>query len=195
MIAPVAPRLHTFDRRWVNPMALRPEDVRVEAMAHALALINRFCGHTREPISVAQHSVYASWMCGPGVAGWQALFHDGAEHVLGDMTKWVKHSDACEGYRVAEDAAQRVIYAAMDCPLEMLPEVEAADRLLVRYEGTQGYGEDWLVGHPAYPTLTAEERAQIERFGPWRFWPWQLAEHLFLERYKELRDLLRTTAH
>lgn len=189
----MTPRLCIYTGRAVNPLALQEQDVCVRSMAHSLALTNRFCGHTVEPISVAQHLVYASWLVlGAGVVtARQALFHDGAEAYLGDMTKWVKHSPACEGFRLAEEAAQRVVYSAVGCPTETLHEVEAADRLLVRFEGLMGLGDDWIVGHPAYPRLTDAEVERVHLANPngepWTFWDWRRAEREFMARYELVR--------
>lgn len=47
----------TYTGRKFYPLDPRPEDVCIEDIAHALALVNRFGGHTRVPYSVAQHSV------------------------------------------------------------------------------------------------------------------------------------------
>lgn len=179
------PIMYTFTQRVVNPLAIDPTLVVIEDLAHQLACINRFCGATKEPISVAQHSVYVSWLS-TGARKRQALVHDGGEAYLGDMTKWLKHSPACAGYRLAETAAQKIVYGVFDCPAETDPEVETADRLMVRYEGMQGYNRDWVVGHPAYAPLTAAEVALIDSFCPWQFWSWRFAERMFLQEYERL---------
>ena len=49
--------LQTFTMRQVYPLDLRPEDVAVEDIAHALSLQCRFAGHTRGLYSVGQHSL------------------------------------------------------------------------------------------------------------------------------------------
>lgn len=188
------PVIYTYTGRRVNPLALAlaPADVDLRDLAHGLALCNRFAGHTREPVSVAQHSVYASHLVPPDLA-LQALLHDGAEAYLGDVTKWVKQSPLMAAYRAAEHAAQEVIYTRFGCPTTTHPLVEAADRLLVRYEGVKGFGAGWIVGdmNPAaagyYPPLTPEEVAAVDGlFDGWRFWGWREAERAFLERFNAL---------
>lgn len=72
-------------RQWF-PLDPRPEDFSLEDIAHSLAIINRYAGHTREPLSVAQHSVMASQIIAPECAAW-GLFHDAAETVIGDMAR------------------------------------------------------------------------------------------------------------
>ena len=73
----------------VDLEALRPDDFDVYDTAVALSRINRFCGHTAEPYSVAQHAVVVSYLV-PDWAALVALHHDSAEAFIGDMPKHVK---------------------------------------------------------------------------------------------------------
>src|SRR4051812_2148358 len=100
----MAPLILTYTGKHVNPFDLKPDDICIEDIAHALALCNRFAGHTKRPMSVAQHSVYVSRLC-PNyrLAG---LLHDASEAYLGDVTKWVKSTHEFEAYREAEDRIQ-----------------------------------------------------------------------------------------
>lgn len=167
----------------VNPLRLRPVDICIEDIAHSLALINRFGGHSRYPINVAQHSVHCSRLCDGTPHALQALLHDAAEYVLGDIVKWLKATDVFIAYRRVERRIQRRIYERFDCHPVTAPDVEMADRLMVRFEGTKAYGDAWVVGHPAYPSLTEEE---LRLVGPWEPWGWEMAERMFLARFNEL---------
>lgn len=177
--------------RWVitlggvrlNPMELRDEEIHVIEVAHALANINRFNGHSRYPINVAQHSVCVSRLCGAGVPGRQGLFHDASEYLLGDITKWLKHTAAFDAYREVEDHVQAVLYRHFACPPEMLPPVREADVLMCRVEAEWAWGPHWS-DVPGYGPLTEAERARI---GPWEPWTWSLAKWEFLKRYEEVR--------
>lgn len=64
---------------------LRPQDMTAEILADALAKINRFGGRTREPWSVAGHSVLVEMLCPPSAKPW-ALLHDAHEAFVGDIT-------------------------------------------------------------------------------------------------------------
>jgi hypothetical protein len=180
----MTPWVITKNGKRLDPTDVQPDQLDIEEIAHALANINRFNGHTKWPISVAQHSVYVSRLVGDGVPGLQGLLHDASEYVLGDITKWLKHTPAFDRYRETEDRIQRVIYAHFGCPEEMLPEVAAADKLMVRVEGEAMWGPNWS-DVPGYGPLTEDERAPV---GKWEPWTWSFARHHFLERFKELRD-------
>lgn len=94
--------IQTFTGRAVDPLNITAGDVCIEDIAHALANICRFGGHTREFYSVAQHSVlaaeYISMFLAPPTstakrtvqARLHALLHDAPEAYLGDHTRPIK---------------------------------------------------------------------------------------------------------
>ncbi len=185
--------IYTFTGRNVSPINLNPEDIDIRDIAHALACCNRFAGHAKFPISVAQHSVYASYLCVGTGSELQALLHDGSEAYMQDITKWVKQLPIMAGYREAEARAQKVIYRVFGCPEEDTDPVKAADNLLVRYELMKGFGKDFTVGgvkadrHKDYPAITDHELKQMEKWYA-EEWTWRMAEHRFLSRFKELTE-------
>lgn len=69
----------------IDLAALRPQDLTAEILGDALAKLNRFGGRTREPWSVAAHSVLVEHLCPPDLRPW-ALLHDAHEAFVGDMT-------------------------------------------------------------------------------------------------------------
>jgi 5'-deoxynucleotidase YfbR-like HD superfamily hydrolase len=135
-------------------------------------------------VSVAQHSVYVSWLC-DGPSALQALLHDATEAYLGDVTKYVKASPEMAGYRAAEDAAWRAVCERFSIPETLAPGVEAADKLMVRYEAMMAWRPEGLPV-PGYGPLTDAELAAMPR---WEFWSWDVAEELFLARYYNLRTV------
>jgi hypothetical protein len=48
----MASKIATSTGRLVDPFAIQPNDLCVFEIAHSLALLNRFVGHTREPYTV-----------------------------------------------------------------------------------------------------------------------------------------------
>lgn len=189
----IQPIMYTYTGSRLNPLELREEDIDLLDIAHALALCNRFAGHTKEPISVAQHCVYAAELLRGTDYELQALLHDASEGYLGDVTKWLKSSPEMTAYRQAEDRLQRLIYRRFGCQEDDAPEVKDADRLLVRYEGYMGFGSHWNVlsmqpgnqeVHADYPLLTQRDKWRVgSLFGGWRCWDWREAERMFIGRY------------
>jgi len=177
------PELHTFSGKIVNPLDLKLEDITTVDIAHALALCNRFAGHTKFPISVAQHSVFVARLCWHTPFALQALLHDASETYLGDVTKWVKQTPEMAGYRSIEERVTKRIFERYGCPTELAQDVEIADRIMVRFEGYKGYGEHFSCNHPNYPPLTKHE---IDRVGKWSPWSWEYAEKIFLAHFRKL---------
>lgn len=176
--------IRTFSGKTVNPLRLRSEDIDIESIAHSLSLINRFVGHTKHAISVAQHSVYVSSLC-TNAHRLQGLLHDGSEAYLGDVTKWLKHSPEMAAYRKAEARAQETIYKRFGCNRNTDTIVEQADRIMVRFEGMRGFGPEFKVDHPNYPPLT---KLEIQRIGKWNPWSAKKAESVFLNNFYALYD-------
>jgi hypothetical protein len=187
------PTITTYSGRNVDVLNLQEEDIDVVDIAHALALCNRFAGHTRWPISVAQHSVGVSLLC-HGVDGTdealQGLFHDATEAYLGDVTKWLKESTYMAGYREVEAHANGVIMAALELPERLHETVLWADKLMCRYEYEIGFGRGMDI--PGWTELTREERDSavrlLERSKLWQpIMTWREAESVFLARLADLR--------
>jgi hypothetical protein len=185
----MTPLILTYTGKHVNPLDLRAEDIDIRDIAHALACCNRFAGHGKQPLSVGQHSVMVSRLCEvtSRIAAIQGLLHDASEYTLGDVTKWLKASPEFVAYREAEARVQRQIFERFDCPVKLLPSVEAADKLMLRFEGERIFGQKqwkkWSAQLPNYPLITYRE---AERIGNWSFWTWRYAEQAFLNQARKL---------
>lgn len=196
------PLILTFTGRRVNPLDIRPEDIDERDVAHHLALINRFNGATSRPITVAQHAVYVSRLLDGTGYEWQALHHDDGEAYVGDVTKWLKESDEMAGFRRAEERAQRSCYEFFNIDPSgyepyakfMHPLVEAADKVMLQYEGGESFHktrvwEPWareVITYARYPQLTDAHRMLI---GNWSPWSWRQAEEAYLLRVRLLRQV------
>lgn len=65
--------------------------VSIEVIAHALSRIPRFGGHCDPFWSVAQHSILCSFFADSKDQALDALMHDAAEAVIGDVVSPLKH--------------------------------------------------------------------------------------------------------
>jgi hypothetical protein len=174
--------IRTFTGKELNPFELKPEDVVIEDIAHSLACLNRFCGHTSRPISVGQHSVYVARLCEGTRFEMKALLHDAAEAYFGEITRWIKRMPQFAAYREVEEAAQAMIWKKFGCTSDGMEEpIRVADRLMVRYEGLKGFGPEFKIDDPDYPDITVEESKKIGKWAPWN---WRESEEIFLVHYR-----------
>jgi hypothetical protein len=92
----------------------------INDIAHALSHMNRFCGHTDFPYSVAQHSVLVYEALKQ--QGFESrldilahgLLHDASEAYLGDVTRPLK--ELLPEYKAIEDRVQKEIYKRLGMP-------------------------------------------------------------------------------
>jgi hypothetical protein len=169
------------------PTAPRPSEVKIKDIAHALACVCRFGGHTREPYSVAQHSVLVSkrlYNLAPNniVLQLHGLLHDASEAYIGDMVRPLKVQ--IPYFMEVEEKLMATIYKGLKVPKLSHGE----ERLLKRADNELLMTErrDILV-----PTKhvwhIAEKPVEID-IDPWN---WVKAEGEFLMRYKFLKKALK----
>lgn len=155
------------------PMDPRPEDVRIDDIAHALSNICRFGGHVKKFYSVAQHSVIVSDHCKDNMAG---LMHDATEAYCGDMVRPLKLQ--LPEYRECERRIWIAICAAFGLPEDLPTEVKFHDNRTLMTERRDLIIETphtWSLekSHPAY-------EGQIYPWGP------EAAEEVFLRTYRAI---------
>lgn len=103
-------------------------DIHITDIAHALARIARFTGHTEgAPLSVAQHSLLVSKYCSPENALW-GLLHDGSEYACVDLPSPIKRKPELAGYRAIEKTMALAICRKFGLPEEEPAEVRLMDR-------------------------------------------------------------------
>lgn len=167
-----ATTMQTYTGKLVDLANFNEEDVRLPDIAHALALINRFTGHTVSPYTVAQHSVVVSQLVDARDA-MHALLHDASEAYLGDVSTPLK--TLLPDYVELENHVQRTILRKFGLKWPIPPAVKVADKraLLNEKSKLMSVHHDW--GISAEPIC-----ASIVLRG------WREAEELFSKRYKEL---------
>lgn len=174
----------TVKRREVYLRDLTPDQIDIEEIAHALARICRYTGHTREHYSVAQHCVFVSRFVSKPAA-FHGLMHDSHEAYLGDPSRPLKKAylDIDYGQKEARAYFDAVIFEKYKV-IRFDDEIHLADEISIATEARDFFGvkdpiEAWgLTAGPAR-----------ERIRPW---PYRKAMAEFLKRFYELKGENRT---
>jgi hypothetical protein len=179
----LGPWVQTYSGRRFWPLDPRIGDVCLEDIAHALANVCRFGGHSKFHYSVAQHSVLVSRLCDPRDALF-GLLHDAAEAYVGDMIRPIKHEPVLEPYCLIEWRVERVVLGFFGLTAEEMPEsVRRADETALATEA-----RDVMLGGQCFPWHLSASPLVLE-FGAdttiVRMTPDE-AETSFLDRYFEL---------
>lgn len=162
----ITTRGHRFD--FLDPYS---SVIDIRDIAHALANACRFTGHSRKFYSVAEHSVFVSYLVEPGFE-FEALMHDAHEAYVGDMATPLKQ--LCPDYKVVARRVDLAIRFAFGLATNEPPEVKAADAHALKIERT------YLVpDHPAWPAQPCGAKPACM--------PPAEAEGRFLARFMELR--------
>lgn len=109
-------KIQTYTGRFVDPLNMKADDIILEDIAHALANICRFNGHSKRFYSVAEHSLNVMNIVasGPNLSTARmkltALLHDASEAYLCDISRPLKCRSEFAFYRVAECKLQYMIY-------------------------------------------------------------------------------------
>lgn len=170
--------IRTYTGRKFWPTDPHAEDVHIEDIAHALALCNRFAGHTQRPYSVAQHSVMMARTFAPGSLErkW-ALMHDAAEAYIGDMVRPLKRHEDMLAFCTVEHRVMACICERFGLPVDIvLTQVDEADQSMCSSEkrdlvrGAEGWRNEKCLYHQ----------------GAVQPWPWWEAEAMFLIEFESL---------
>lgn len=91
------------------------EYVRLEDISHALSMLCRFCGHTREFLSVGEHSVHAASIAQARGHSLQVqrlcLLHDATEAYAADLPRPVKYLPGLrKQYSLVEERLEKAIF-------------------------------------------------------------------------------------
>lgn len=110
--------IETFTGRMVDPFDISLDDICIEDIAHALAFKCRFTGHSRQFVSIAEHSVNVSRLCEEmnyGQFSKAGLLHDASEAYLPDVASPLKQDKIFYQFRVEEFSLQSKIYSKFGC--------------------------------------------------------------------------------
>ncbi len=132
----IDPVVLTRSGQYVNLINPDPATLDIRDIAHSLANIRRFGGHTRVPYTVAEHSIRVSlylkargYTPASQLAG---LLHDASEAYLGDVVSPLKA--LLPDYRVIEKNFERTIELWGNVTFIDRPEIKMADLVLLACE-------------------------------------------------------------
>lgn len=155
-----------------RPVAFDLSSVTIEAIAHGLARVNRFCGATERPYSVAEHSVIlARWVGSDARVG---LLHDAPEALgVADSNGALKKAIA-PNTRAFEAALSAALWKQFsNVPWsELWTPLHAFDQLLGNWEAAFfGFPSadlpDPRLPLPGYPRCLPPECAEAEFLSLW----------------------------
>jgi hypothetical protein len=177
-----SPVITTYSGKLIDPFSPDPQKINIEDIATALSKVCRWNGHINKFFSVAQHSVYVSYMV-PQDQALLGLLHDSTEAYLGDMINPVKHMGSMGDYIALENLFGEAIAKRFDLPtLEKTPEVEEIDHVVLCFEAVN-------LGRSVptrYTDLYRKYKGWLDLI-PFDAWSPQDAQEKFLRRYEYLK--------
>lgn len=183
------------------PTRLKPYDVDIHDIAHALAYTCRFNGHCVQFYSVAQHSAAVSLMMEHQLAAQRftvrdqragallGLLHDASEAYLGDVVAPLKSLELFDAYRAAESRAQVTIENVLLRHIQsayygLLDEVDKKMCVTEAYALLASVPEGWS-------SSTGYTKQECEDAGVFLHskytWKPEVAKWFFLSRYNSLK--------
>jgi hypothetical protein len=166
-------QIQTRSGAYLNFLNPDPNTMFIDDIAHALAQINRFAGHSKFPYSVAQHSILSSRIAPVGMKLY-ALMHDAHEAYVVDVPSPLKA--LLPDYHAIEDRVQDVLRDRFGLPRTFDPLVKTIDRRMLATEA-RALGLTWWreLDDAPYDDMVIEP------------WTWQQARHEFLYEFRKLR--------
>lgn len=171
--------IQTYSGLAFDPFMPSFADIRIEDIAHQLALTNRYGGATKVPYSVAQHSVLVAGFV-PPESRLAALLHDAAEAYLGDVPAPIRRRASLREFNDAENKLRELILLRFEAVHS--PMVDSVDCSITRNESLNprlfpnGPTRDW--------SRWIQPLDGLEPDFP--IWTWQEAEANFLATYQVL---------
>ena len=123
--------IRTISGKYVNVLNPNPDDIVIEDIAHSLAFMPRYGGHTHRFYSVAEHCIRCFYLADPEFK-FETLMHDATEAYLLDMMKPIK--EVLRDYQALEDNLQKVICEKFGLPYPMSKEVKEIDKAMLEME-------------------------------------------------------------
>jgi len=150
-------------------------EICINDIAHALACICRFTGHTKEFYSVAQHSVLMSQIV-PDEFALAALLHDAHEAYVGDVSSPLKQ--LIPDYKELEKKIESAVLSRFGLPASMPDVIKHYDMVMLKTEL-----RDVMHCDDHHEILEGVPYALL-KISPWH---WSLAKVEFIHRFRQLQ--------
>ena len=168
--------IETFTGKRVNPLHMRPEDLDIRDIAHALSQLCRFTGHCKFLYTVGMHSILVAERMEAGFISsptdcLAALLHDATEAYLNDMSRPTKNSIG--QYKEVENRLMGAVVDRFDLHGADWTEIKKIDNALLATEAEQlmpSRGLGWWLPEVAVNTIIPKvsceevEETFLERF-------------------------------
>lgn len=159
----------------------QPAELHIGDVVWALGWVYRFGGHTREPYSVAQHSVHVLGIVEALFDTWihdvdaemrrrvfrTVLLHDATEAFLGDLVGPLKGLPQLAGYKEIEAQWWTCMAKKWDLLDPMPPLVKMADRAMLHAELAFLYGDELVADTTQSNALLATMEAKRQLKTVW----------------------------
>jgi len=174
------PMVELFSGCCVDLSNLDASQVSILDVAHSLAHICRFTGHSRKFYSVAEHSVIGSYQCEPEAA-YDMLMHDVTEALIGDVSTPLK--SLLPEYRLLERELTWRLSEQFRFHYPFSPLVRESDLRMLATEREQ------------LLKPSRQQWACLENVKPYPVtlegWPPERAKQEFIDRYLDLTFMCR----
>ena len=158
------------------PCDPRPEEVFIKDIARGLSTQHRFNGQTTKRMTVAEHSYHTSFH-GPQEKALERLMHDSPEALIGDVIRPLKIIPLFSSiYLKVETGIMNAINARYH--LDPNADIRTADEAVLKQEIPENIGSK-AINH------LGDAAGETTRF-PFQYWSSELAELMFLIRFREL---------
>jgi uncharacterized protein len=163
----------------------RPEEVFIDDIAKQTSRLCRFGGATKQFMSVAEHLWICSYLV-PEEEALEALLHDGAEAYINDMIRPLKMLPGLgDLYLKVEKGIELAIAERFKLVYPWPKSVRVADEMVLGREIAENIASDKINHLTTDPeSRDAGFKADIKLY----FWPAELAEVFFMQRFLELAN-------
>lgn len=169
------PWIETFTGKKFYFLDPTDEQIDIRDIAHSLAFTCRYTGHSRRFYSVAEHSVFVSYLANDPLGG---LLHDASESYITDIASPIKPH--INNYKELEDMLMTRIAKKFGFEYPLDPDIKDCDATQLKTEAKHLLKSGGIPWAHLYPTKRPHGITP-------NCWSPEEAEKKFLERFEEVR--------